>query len=161
RRRVRAHPAPGSQHHAGPRGGCARAAARARRPPRLRRREDTGGTGQTGRPRGAHSAPRPRGLRPPAGGRCMMADLTMDQASRMRELLARFKLPTVAAEIIKRLTDAGHPDALGTLLEVFEAEADERGQRRTERLLRASRLPADKTFQTLERGRLPRPVLTK
>jgi DNA replication protein DnaC len=90
-----------------------------------------------------------------------MADLTMDQVTRMRELLTRFKLPTVAAEIIKRLTDAGHTDALGTLLEVFEAEADERGQRRTERLLRASRLPADKTFETLERGRLPRPVLAK
>ena len=65
-----------------------------------------------------------------------MTDLTMDQASRMRELLTRFKLPTVAAEIIKRLTDAGHAAALPTLLEVLETEADERGQRRTERLLR-------------------------
>ncbi len=33
-----------------------------------------------------------------------MTDLTLDQASRMRELLTRFKLPTLAAEIIKRLT---------------------------------------------------------
>jgi DNA replication protein DnaC len=90
-----------------------------------------------------------------------MSDLTMDQVARLRELLTRFKLPTVAAEVIKRLTDAGHSDALGTVLEVFEAEADERGQRRTERLSRASRLPADKTFETLERGRLPRPVLAK
>jgi DNA replication protein DnaC len=79
----------------------------------------------------------------------------------MRELLTRFKLPTVAAEIIGRLTDAGHVTALPTLLEVFEAEADERGQRRTERLLRASRLPGDKTFETLDRARLPRPVLAK
>ena len=86
-----------------------------------------------------------------------MSDLTSDQASRMRELLTRFKLPTVAAEVITRLTDAGHAAALPSLLAVFEAEADERGQRRTERLLRASRLPADKTFETLDRGRLPRP----
>lgn len=90
-----------------------------------------------------------------------MTELTLDQAARMRELLTRFKLPTVAAEIIGRLTDAGHVTALPTLLEVFEAEADERGQRRTERLLRASRLPGDKTFETLDRARLPRPVLAK
>jgi DNA replication protein DnaC len=90
-----------------------------------------------------------------------MSDLTIDQASRMRELLARFKLPTVAAEVITRLTDAGHAAALPSLLAVFEAEADERGQRRTERLLRTSRLPTDKTFETLDRGRLPRPVLTR
>ena len=90
-----------------------------------------------------------------------MTELSLDQAARMRELLTRFKLPTVAAEIIGRVTDAGHATALPTLLEVFEAEADERGQRRTERLLRASRLPGDKTFETLDRARLPRPVLGK
>ena len=90
-----------------------------------------------------------------------MTDFTADKAARMRELLARFKLPTVAAEVVRRLTDAGHDDALPTLLEVFEAEAGERSQRRTERLLRYSRLPPGKTFETLERGRLPRPVLAK
>jgi DNA replication protein DnaC len=59
------------------------------------------------------------------------------------------------------MTDAGHDAALPTLLQVFEAEADERAQRRTERLLRASRLPPGKTFQTLERARVPRSVLAK
>jgi hypothetical protein len=53
-------------------------------------------------------------------------------ATRMRELLSRFKLPTVAAEVVRRLTDAGHDAALSTLLEVFEAEADARAQRRRE-----------------------------
>ena len=90
-----------------------------------------------------------------------MSDFTADMTARMRELLAGFKLPTVGAQLIQRLMDAGHDDALPTILEVFEAEADERGQRRTERLLRASRLPPGKTFETLERGRLPRPVLAK
>jgi DNA replication protein DnaC len=90
-----------------------------------------------------------------------VSEFTADQGTRMRELLTRFKLPTVAAEVARRLTDAGHDAALPTLLEVFEAEADERAQRRTERLLRASRLPADKTFDSLERARLPRPVMAK
>ncbi len=90
-----------------------------------------------------------------------MSTFTADRATRMRELLSRFKLPTVAAEVVRRLTDAGHDAALSTLLEVFEAEADERAQRRTERLRRTSRLPGDKTFETLERDRLPRPVLAK
>lgn len=90
-----------------------------------------------------------------------MSDFTADRATRMRELLSRFKLPTVCAQLIQRLMDAGHEVALPTILEVFEAEADERGQRRTERLLRASRLPAGKTFETLERGRLPRTVIAK
>jgi DNA replication protein DnaC len=90
-----------------------------------------------------------------------VTDFTADMAARIRELLARFKLPTVAAQLIGRLVDAGHDAALPTLLEVFEAEADERGQRRTERLLRASRLPPGKTFEMLDRSRLPRPLLAK
>ena len=55
-----------------------------------------------------------------------MTDFTADMATRMRELLARFKLPTVAAEVERRLTDAGYREALPTLLEVFETEAGER-----------------------------------
>jgi DNA replication protein DnaC len=90
-----------------------------------------------------------------------VTDFTADMAARMRELLARFKLPTVAAQLLGRIADAGHDAALPTLLAVFEAEADERGQRRTERLLRASRLPPGKTFETLDRSRLPRPLLAK
>lgn len=90
-----------------------------------------------------------------------MSDFTLDMGTRLRELCASFRLPTFATEVIRRLTDAGHGAALPTLLEVLEAEADERGQRRTERLLRASRLPPGKTLDTLDRARLPRPVLAK
>jgi DNA replication protein DnaC len=90
-----------------------------------------------------------------------MSAFTADMASRTRELLTRFKLPTVAAQLIRRMTDAGQDAALPTLLQVFEAEADERAQRRTERLLRASRLPPGKTFESLERARVPRSVLAK
>ena len=87
-----------------------------------------------------------------------MTDFTIEKGTRMRELFASFKLPTFAEEMVRRLTDAGHEGALPALLEVLEAEADERGQRRTERLLKASRLPPGKTLETLDRTRLPRTV---
>ena len=45
------------------------------------------------------------------------------------------------------------------LLEVFEAEAEARRQRRIVRLRRAARLPPGKTFETLDTGRLPAPVV--
>jgi hypothetical protein len=87
--------------------------------------------------------------------------LAAEGVARLRELLTRFKLPTLAAEVVRRFADAGHGDALPTLLEVLEAEAGERGQRRTERLLKASRLPPGKTLATLDGARLPRPVVAK
>jgi len=90
-----------------------------------------------------------------------MSDLTTEMQTRMVELLTRFKLPTVATEVVRRFTDAGQADALSTLLEVFEAEADERGQRKTDRLLKASKLPPGKTLDTLDRARLPRSVVAK
>jgi DNA replication protein DnaC len=90
-----------------------------------------------------------------------LSDFTIEMDARMRELLTRFKLPTVATEASKRFNDAGHASALPTLLQVLEAEADERGQRRTDRLLKSSRLPPGKTLETLDRARLPRPVVAK
>ena len=85
-----------------------------------------------------------------------MSAFTMEMGARMHELLTRFKLPTVSSEVVRRLTAAGHEGALPTLLEVLEAEADERGQRRTDRLLKASHLPVGKTLETLDRTQLPR-----
>jgi len=73
-----------------------------------------------------------------------VSDCTVEMGTRMRELLTRFKLPTLATEVVRRFTEAGHDGALPTLLEVLEAEADERGQRRTSRrsIVRASRAPS-------------------
>jgi len=90
-----------------------------------------------------------------------MSSLTIEMSTRLRELLTRFKLPTCAAETVRRFTDAGHEEALAVMLEVLEAEAGERGQRRTDRLLKASRLPPGKTLDTLDRSRLPRSVAHK
>ena len=45
-------------------------------------------------------------------------------------LLKQFGLTTAAEELVPRLTQAGHHDALPVLVEVFEAEAEARRQRR-------------------------------
>ncbi len=82
-------------------------------------------------------------------------------AERIYELLAQFKLPFASEQVVKRFEQAGCEDALPTLLEVLEAEAGGRSTRRSERLLRASRLPLGKTMSTLDLERLPRPVATQ
>ncbi len=74
---------------------------------------------------------------------------------RIGQLCHQFKLPTVAAETASRFTEAGHGDALPTLLEVLEQEAEDRRQRRIIRLLRESRLPLGKTWETFEHHRMP------
>ncbi len=80
-------------------------------------------------------------------------------STQVTTLLTQFGLTTAAEELVPRLTQAGHPEAMPVLLEVFEAEAEARRQRRITRLRRASRLPPGKTFATLDTGRLPGPVV--
>lgn len=80
-------------------------------------------------------------------------------ADRLRALAHQFKLPTVAAEIEKRFVQSGHPQALETLVAVFEMEASDRMDRRVERLRKASHLPPGKTFATLKEARFPPPLL--
>ena len=55
-------------------------------------------------------------------------------AERVRELCRQFKLPTLAAETVGRFSQAGHADALVTLVEVMEQEAEDRRLRRVDRL---------------------------
>ena len=74
---------------------------------------------------------------------------------RIGELCHQFRLPTMEAQSVSRFTAAGHGDALETLLEVLEQEADDRRQRRIGRLRTASRLPAGKTWETFEHDRVP------
>ena len=62
-------------------------------------------------------------------------------AERVRELCRQFKLPTLAAEAVGRFSEAGHADALLTLVEVMEQEAEDRRIRRVDRLRRTSKLP--------------------
>ena len=72
----------------------------------------------------------------------------------LTDLAAAFKLPTIAAELVQRLEQAGHDAALPVLLEVFEQERDDRRERRVERLRRASKLPPGKTFDSFDDKRL-------
>ena len=67
---------------------------------------------------------------------------------RIGELCHQFRLPTMGAQSVSRFTGAGHGDALETLLEVLEQEAEDRRQRRIGRLRTASRLPVGKTWET-------------
>ncbi|NUQ76891.1 MAG: ATP-binding protein [Polyangiaceae bacterium] len=80
---------------------------------------------------------------------------------RIGALLAEWKLPTVASELVRRLLAAGQEEALLVLGEVLELEAEARKQRRTERLRRASKLPPSKSFETLDKARVPRPAMLK
>ena len=91
----------------------------------------------------------------------MSATYTPAMGTRITELLASWKLTTAAAELVSKMTAAGHDEALALLLDVFELEAGARGERRVDRLRKASRLPPGKTFETLDRARVPRPALLR
>lgn len=82
-------------------------------------------------------------------------------ADEVTRLARQFRLPTVAQELAPRLLAAGFEDALQVVHEVFMAEADDRLERRVERLRQRSQLPPGKTFDTLDDKRLPRPLATK
>lgn len=84
--------------------------------------------------------------------------ITADTGDRIRELLSLFKLPTMATECVRRFRDSGHDEALAVLLETLEAEHGERRVRRCDRLLRGSKLPPGKTFESLDEKRLPKGV---
>jgi len=70
-------------------------------------------------------------------------------------LLRTFKLPTAAEELALRVTQSGHEKALPVILDVLEAEADARKDRRVQRLRHASRLPLGKRLEALDLKRLP------
>ena len=86
---------------------------------------------------------------------------TPETGSRIAALLYYWKLTTSAAELIRRILEAGLEQALLSLLEVRELEAATRRERRVERLRRASKLPVGKSFDTLDRARVPRSALLR
>lgn len=77
------------------------------------------------------------------------------------QLLRGFKLPTASEELVRRLIEAGHEDALSVVLEVLKAESDTRKERRVTRIRRASRLPPGKRIEMLDTTRLPRELTKK
>ncbi len=89
------------------------------------------------------------------------AAYTPEMGERITTLLGEWKLPTAATELVRRLVAGGHHEALAVVAEVVELEASARKERRVERLLRASKLPPGKTFDTLDQARVPRTALLK
>ena len=77
-------------------------------------------------------------------------ECTCQRGGRHQAAVREFKLPTLAAEMVGRFSDAGHADALPTLVEVLEQEAEDRRVRRVDRA--ASKLPAGKTWAEHERA---------
>lgn len=76
-------------------------------------------------------------------------------------LLTTFGLTIAAQELVPRLSQAGQLAVVPLLVEVFDAEAEARRQRRITRLRHAARLPPGKTFDTLDAGRLPLPIVQR
>ena len=91
----------------------------------------------------------------------MLTPTVPPPTERLTTLLTTFGITTAADEIVPRLTQAGHQAAVPVLVEVFDAEAEARRQRRIARLRRVSRLPPGKTFETLDAGRLPLPIVQR
>ena len=89
------------------------------------------------------------------------AAYTPAMGERITVLLSEWKLPTAARELVHRLVAGGHDEAMLVVHEVLELEAAGRKERRVERLRRASKLPPGKTFETLDKARVPRPALLK
>ena len=79
-------------------------------------------------------------------------------AKQMQLMCKDLRLPTIGTEAVGRFVDAGHVDALPTLLEVFRQEMDDRYQRRVDRLRKSSRLPPGKTWDNFEQQKLPPPL---
>ncbi|MCA1560643.1 MAG: IS21-like element helper ATPase IstB [Acidobacteria bacterium] len=80
---------------------------------------------------------------------------------RVTTLLTTLGLLTAAQELVPRVTQTGHLEVVPVLAEVFEAEAEARRQRRIARLRHTARLPPGKTFDTLDAGRLPVPIVQR
>jgi DNA replication protein DnaC len=90
-----------------------------------------------------------------------VATYTPEMGARITALLSEWKLPTAAGELVRRLVAGGHGEALLVVAEVLELEAAGRKERRTDRLRRASKLPPGKTFDTLDKARVPPSALLR
>jgi DNA replication protein DnaC len=91
----------------------------------------------------------------------MTTSYTATMGSRITELLTLWKLTVAAAQLVPRLAAAGHDEALALVADVFELEAHTRGERRVERLRKASKIPPGKSFDSLDRARVPRAAMLR
>ena len=88
-----------------------------------------------------------------------MTTATMTPVELVAALLSEMKLTTAAEQMARRLIDAGFDEALPVVAEVLADEQEARRVRRVERLLRASKLPPGKTFDTWQDKHLSRKLV--
>lgn len=79
----------------------------------------------------------------------------MKAAERATELLVHFKLTVAAEELVPRIHAADLDSALPIIATVLEQEQEARHARRVDRLRRASKLSAEKTFDSFDEARVP------
>ena len=91
----------------------------------------------------------------------MLTPTVPTATDRVTTLLTTFGLTIAAQELVPRLSQTGQLEVVPVLVEVFDAEAEARLQRRIARLRHAARLPPGKTFETLDAGRLPVPIVQR
>ena len=122
---------------------------------RLRGGAGAGGPGGAGCSRvGITGTGGPEGLRRSACWGCAMSTSRVaSNGAKDRAVVQRVQ--AAHAEAAPRFAAAGHADALLTLVEVLEQEAEDRRQRRIIRLRRASKLPVGKMWDTFEHDRVP------
>lgn len=84
-----------------------------------------------------------------------------DIRNRLRSHLSELRLPAVR-DCFEELSQKASQDSWGYeeyLLSLIEAEREQRVQNRTERYLRASKIPLEKSLENFELNRLPKRVL--
>ena len=86
-----------------------------------------------------------------------MPNLALNRHTELRDLLERLSLGAMAATFADLALKAAKEGLTheGYLYELAKHEEEQRMQRRTERLLRQSGLPREKTLRTFDLGRLP------
>ena len=80
-------------------------------------------------------------------------------SERITTFLTQFGLTTAAREWVPRFVQAQQDAAFPVTCDVLAVEAEDRRQRRIARLRQAAHLPPGKTFETLDLGRLPVPLV--
>lgn len=80
-----------------------------------------------------------------------------DRQAELRQMLQTLKLPAIARTFTDQALRAAQANLTheAYLFELVQTECAEREERRTARLLRASGLPLEKTFRTLQLDRFP------
>lgn len=90
-----------------------------------------------------------------------MKDNLAETTAQIARLARQFRIPTFAEVAATRFIDAGQAEALTTLADVLELEAQDRKGRKVERLRKEARLPTGKDFSSFDLSRFPKKLSSK